>query len=168
MRDARDAEDARLLAAGEHETLLATYLDAIVGRCFAAIRSAEADDVAQNVIERLWRELQAGKTYPVPYRVVVHQVTTWKIGEHFKARGLGPPVELLDEPDPADPFADFVALQDLSDLLAGLPPRQRQVAELRLLEGLERDEIARELGIERNAVYQGLHNAVEKLREAYG
>jgi RNA polymerase sigma factor (sigma-70 family) len=168
MRDARDAEDARLPSFGEHETLLATYLDAIVGRCFAAIRSADADDVAQNVIERLWHELQSGRSYAVPYRVVVHQVIGWKIREHFQRRGETVPLEYADIEDPVDNYAEVVTRRDLADLIAGLPDRQRQVAELRFLDGLERDEIALQLGIERNAVYQALHNAVEKLREAYG
>jgi RNA polymerase sigma-70 factor (ECF subfamily) len=168
MRDARDAEDARLLSSGDHETLLATYLDAILGRCFAAIRSPEADDVAQNVIERLWRELQSGRTYDVPFRVVVHNVVTWTIKGHFARRRGEAPLEEVDDVDPIDPYAEWEGVHDLETLIAGLPPRQAQVARLRFLEGLEIAEIAAELGMERNAVDQALHNARAKLREAHG
>ena len=57
VRDARDVEDARLLETGEHELLLATYLDTIVDRCRAKVYGPEAEDVAQSVVLRLWSEL---------------------------------------------------------------------------------------------------------------
>lgn len=133
MRDARDAEDARLLSSGDHETLLATYLDAIVGRCFAAIRSADADDVAQNVIERLWRELEDGRTYDVPFRVVVHNVIGWKIKEYFAKRRGDAPLEEADGEDPHDGYGEWETIQDLASLIAELPERQQEVARLRFL-----------------------------------
>jgi DNA-directed RNA polymerase specialized sigma24 family protein len=57
MNDGRDAEDARLLDSGEHARLLAPYEPVIIGRCVAALRgSLDAEDVAQDVKLRLWRE----------------------------------------------------------------------------------------------------------------
>ena len=164
MRDARDAEDARLLEAGEHETLLATYLDTIVGRCRARIHGPEADDVAQNVVERLWAELQRGRRYTVPYRVVVHKVIDWKLREHW---GEAPSAAPLDEiPDEElEQYARSVSDLDLAAAFAQLPERQRQVAHLRYLTGLEHEQIATSLGINRNAVDQALHNAHRKLKE---
>ena len=52
----------------------------LLPRCVAALRGhADAEDVAQDVKLRLLREAQAGKTYAVPYRVVVHKVIQWTL-----------------------------------------------------------------------------------------
>ena len=76
MRDARDAEDKRLLEAGEIELLLAGWYETIVGRCVAQMRGPVGHDVAQVVCERLWRELKSGKHRDGrwPFRVIVHKV----------------------------------------------------------------------------------------------
>ena len=57
-----DAADALLLARGEHARLLAKYEPIILGRCVAELRGhLDADDVAQDVKVRLWRELHQGQ-----------------------------------------------------------------------------------------------------------
>jgi RNA polymerase sigma-B factor len=55
---------------------------------------------------------------------------------------------------------------DLERLFADLPPRERDVATLRYVDGLEHDQIAERLGIARNAVDQALWRAHGKLKEA--
>ena len=79
--------------------LLAKYEPVILGRCMARLRGADAAyDVAQTVMLRLVREFREGKRYPVPYRVVVHQVIGWTLNEHFGVKnppqplagGMGP------------------------------------------------------------------------------
>lgn len=80
MPDARDAEDTRLLEEGNLAALLAKYQPVILGRCIARLRGDEAaEDVAQDVMLRLMAEFRRGKRYPVPYRVVVHQVGDQKL-----------------------------------------------------------------------------------------
>ena len=80
MHDARDAEDRRLLEEKNHKQLLAGYFHLVRERCFLRLRKQDAaDDAAQQVFERLLKELRAGKTYPVPYRVVVAFVTDWTL-----------------------------------------------------------------------------------------
>ena len=86
----RNREDARLLAEGDHATLLATYYPVILGRCRARLRSEDdAYEVAHRVIERLARELRSGRMYPVPYSVVVHKVVNWKVVEFFSGPRRG-------------------------------------------------------------------------------
>lgn len=168
MPDARDAEDTRLLDAQDYPRLLATYYRVVVERCRLRLPDADAYEVAHNVMERLLRELTAGTRYPVPFRVAIHQVTTWKIKE-FQTRGR---VELLPEDwDPAsgeDPFEPFEQGHDLLLLFAGLPPRVRDVMRLRYLEGLDIGEIAERLGMTRNAVDQALHRGHATIRERVG
>jgi RNA polymerase sigma factor (sigma-70 family) len=163
-----DAADAALLAAGDHARLLAKYEPIIIGRCIAKLRGhLDAEDVAQDVKLRLWNELKAGKTYPVPYRVVVHQVIGWTVGDYLAGRPTDVP--LPDGWEPANPSDDLAELRDrdaVSSMLEDLPEgKTREVMELRYLERLEVAEIAERLGMDQNAVHQALHRGHDKLRK---
>src|SRR5947208_4836287 len=158
--------DAAMLSEGQKD-LLARWFPVVVERCRVNVRDGhDALDVAQNVMERLLNELARGKTYAVPYQVVVHNVIRWKVKEHFQGRRYD--AELDEALAGGDPFEQLEDEDLLRSLLAGLPDRQGEVASLRLLERLEPDEIAARLGIERNAVDQAWHNAKQKLREKLG
>jgi RNA polymerase sigma factor (sigma-70 family) len=169
MADARDAEDTQWLEEGDAglARLLAKYEPVILGRCMARLRGDDAAfDVSQAVMLRLVDEFRRGKRYPVPYRVVVHQVIGWTLNDHFG----GKPAQPFDEAwNPGVDDAELAAMLERHDLMhefASLPERQRQVCELRYLAGLEPDQIATKLGMQRNAVDQALHNAHRKLKEA--
>jgi RNA polymerase sigma factor (sigma-70 family) len=166
MPDARDAEDSRLLDAQDHPRLLATYYPLVLERCRLRIRDeGDASEVAHTVCVRLLAELRAGKRYPVPFRVVVHKVTTWTIGGFFAGERLDLLPEGWDTPDGSDPFAGVEEAADLEALFAPLPKRVREVLSLRYLEGLDPEETAARLGIERNAVDQAHHRGLAALRE---
>jgi RNA polymerase sigma factor (sigma-70 family) len=165
MHDARDEEDNRLLASGEFALLVEGYYGLILGRCRARIwNEGEAIDCAAEVAIRLLAEVKRGRRYSVPFRVVVNQVVTWKITEHFARRPITE-VELDDTTADDDPFVAFEDNYDLRLLLNGLPSREHDVALLRVGRGLEPDQIAAELGITRNNVDQAWHRAKAKLRE---
>ena len=164
MHDARDAEDKRLLDAGEHKLLVSGYFHWVRERCFLRLRDPDAaDDAAQKVFLRLLRELAAGKTYPVPFRVVVLMATEWTIKGQY---ATPPEVELPDDYDgwAPDAYAAWEERRDLRLLLADLPPVQRRVAEAVYRDGLAPGEAAARLGMKPNAVYQALHNAHRALR----
>lgn len=166
MHDARDAEDSRLLAAGEHKLLVANYFHPVLERCYLWLRDEEAaNEVAQNVFARLLRELRAGKQYKAPFRVVVWKVTEWTARGHYRATKLDAPLPEDWDPESPDAYADFEDKYDLGLMLDGLPPRQREVLELAYGEGLSPDQIAERLGINRNAVYQALHNGLQRIAE---
>lgn len=59
-----DARDAHLLETGQSDRLLAKYQPAILARCIACAGVLDWEDVAQDVVFRLLRELDAGKRYP--------------------------------------------------------------------------------------------------------
>jgi DNA-directed RNA polymerase specialized sigma24 family protein len=166
MRDARDAEDKRLLEAGEIELLLAGWHETIVGRCVARMRGPAGHDVAQIVCERLWRELKTGKHRDGvwPFRVIVHKVI------EFTCRGYYDPgwrenewIE-IDGPSP-DATADVETQLDLETFVATLPPADAEVARLWLLEALEPAQIAEQLDKLPNAVYQARSRIAARLRE---
>ncbi len=164
MSHARDAVDARLLAAGEHARLLAAYDVVILDRCRALLRGdPDAEDVAQDVKLRLYRELRAGKTYPVPFRVVVHKVIDWTVRDYFAGRPTEAPLADGWEPSTDDHPLDAVIVEEVLD---GLPPREREVWTLHIVEGMAPRQIAGRLGISRNAVDQALHRGRRALRHA--
>jgi RNA polymerase sigma factor (sigma-70 family) len=164
MHDARDAEDKRLLEAGDYARLVESYYGVIVKRCQARTKSdGDAFDVAADVVIRLLGELKTGKRYGVPFRVVVHKVVGWKLAEHFAGRSRD--VELGDDLPDDGSFEIVDERRDLMTLLDGLPQREREVAGLRIVAGLEAAAIAAKLGISRNNVDQAWHRAKRKLRE---
>lgn len=168
---ARDEEDARLIEAEEHGQLLAVYYPIILVRLrVRQLPQPEAEEVRQRVIERLLTELRAAKRYDVPFRVVVHQRTTWELLDYFKEQKRRT-AELSDdqvEQEVAAPFARIEDDMDFTRLVADLPPRERQVVELRWGRGLEVSTIAELVGINANAVHQALHRAHRKLRQKIG
>ena len=166
MHDARDAEDTRLLEERDFTTLLAGYFHPVRERCFLRLRNADAgDEAAQLVFVRLLSELQRGKRYGVPFRVVVWMVVEWTLrGFYTDAKSEA---ALPDDWDASlsDAYAEWESDHDLALLFADLPPRQREVLQAIYREGLDAQQTAARLGIEPNAVYQALHNGHRKLAE---
>jgi DNA-directed RNA polymerase specialized sigma24 family protein len=161
-----DARDAHLLETGRIDRLLATYELVILARCIKGTKSPhDGQDVAQDVLFRLFREFEAGKRYPgVPYRVVVHQVVKWTLADFFAGRRTDVP--LPDELDPAGAAGGAPAGPGLGlrDLLAELPERERETCELVYVEGLSPEQAAARLGTTRNNVDQRLFHARKRLR----
>jgi RNA polymerase sigma factor (sigma-70 family) len=166
MHDARDAEDNRLLAKGDHKLLVAAYFHQVRERCFLRLRDPDAgDDVAQAVFVRLLTELRSGKTYPVPFRVVVWNVTEWTLRGFYPAAKQDSTLPDDWDPEAPDAYTDWESDQDLTALIADLPPAQREVLDLRYRERLSHEQIAERLGKTRNAVDQALHNGHRKVAE---
>ena len=166
MRDARDAEDERLLAEGEIDRLLAGWVETIQDICVAKMRGPVGEDVAQAVCERLWRELKAGRHRDgrYPFRVIVHSVTRWVCKGWYEPGWQES--ELFDIDGAAPDEAEAVVVDvTLEQFVATLPPGDGEVATLTFLEGLEPGEIATRLDKKPNAVYQAIHRNAKKLRE---
>jgi len=166
MRDARDAEDERLLAEGEIDRLLAGWVETISDVCFVRMRGPVAEDVAQAVCERLWRELKAGRHRDgrYPFRVIVHSVIKW-VSKGWYEPGWQES-ELFDLDGAAPDESEAVVVEvTLEQFVATLPPGDGEVGRLSYLEGLEPGEIAERLEKKPNAVYQAIHRNAKKLRE---
>ena len=165
MHDARDVEDKRLLGAGQHTQLLENYVYLV--QEWVALRARDrraAEEVVQRVFLRLASELAAGRSYPVPFRVVVWNVVNWT------ARGYewGPREATLPDDWDAmapDEFAAWEAEHDLGLWLADLAPREREVLDLLHREGLSSAQVADRLGIEPNAVHQAAYRGHRKVAE---
>ena len=166
MHDARDAEDTRLLEAGELSLLVESYYGVVLDRCRARVwPEADAIAVAAEVAIRLLSELKRGRRYRVPFRVVVHKVIGWKIKEHF-APAKAQEVELdewLKEAS-TDSTTELAGDSGFEALLEGLTELEQEVVRLRYLDDLDYKEIGKRLGKEPNAVHQIHHRALTKLR----
>lgn len=119
---------------------------------------AEAEDVAQEALMRLWRiapDWQAGQAKVTTW---LYRVTANLCTDRLRRAGRrGPSLDAL--PDPADPTPDAAArMQDaartaaVQTALTALPDRQRQAIVLRHFEGLANPEIAEILEISTEAV----------------
>jgi RNA polymerase sigma factor (sigma-70 family) len=166
MHDARDEEDMRLLEAGDHAALVRNYYETIIQRCYVRCRTKDdALECAQAAAVRLLSELKRGKRYSVPYRVVVHQVIEWTTKGFYERRRVVLGELPGDVPESGNPFDDVDTRYDLEHALALLSEGDGEVARLRLLQGLEIDEIAEQLGKKRKAVDQSLHRTWKRLQE---
>lgn len=159
-----DAPDEALLVAfanGDQTAarLLATRLaPRAIGQAFRLLHDrAEAEDVVQEAMLRLWRiapEWRQGEA----------QVSTWlyrvvgnlcidRLRKRKRSVGIDEIAEPADDtPSVSDRMQDNARQQALSDALAEMPDRQAQAVSLRHLEGLGNPEIAEIMEISVEAV----------------
>lgn len=119
---------------------------------------AEAEDVAQEAMLRLWRiapDWRAGEAMASTW---LHRITSnLCIDRLRKRRRDGPPLDEVEEPtDPAPgPVARMVAADRAAAVTAAmdrLPERQRRAVRLRHFEGLGNPEIAEAMDVTVEAV----------------
>lgn len=120
---------------------------------------AEAEDVAQEAMLRLWRiapEWRAGEAQVSTwlYRVVTNLCTDRQRSQRRRAKPMGDDLPDLedDAPDPAARMDSTARLDALTAALATLPDRQREAVVLRHIEGLSNPDIALILGVGVEAV----------------
>jgi len=172
-----DSEALSRIAAGDlsaFEPLVNRYKD----RLFRHIRRRvndphRAEDLTQEVFLRLFRAAQANG-YSGRARVI-----TWLfaiagncVTDHLRSegrrnalRGATPPAESDRSPGPADLAEQREARQRIDELLATLPDAQREVVELKVLDGLTFGEIAEMLGCPIPTVKSRLVYGLKKLKE---
>lgn len=157
-----DPEGRLLIAYAKGDPVAARQLVAALGpRAFGqALRMlgdrAEAEDVAQEALVRLWRMAPDWRPGAARVSTWLYRVTANLCTDRLRRRrGVG--IDEIAEPaDPAPSAAD--AMQDgarhaaLADALARLPERQAQAVALRHLEGLGNPEIGAIMGISAEAV----------------
>ena len=132
-------------------------------RALAGDRAA-ADDLVQDTLERAWAKLhlyRRGTDLRAWLFTVMHNVYVNQL------RAARPSVELDEEmPELAQPAreTDTLELRDLDRAIRRLPPEQREVLLLVVLEDMSYHEAAGTLGIPIGTVMSRLARAREKLR----
>jgi RNA polymerase sigma-70 factor (ECF subfamily) len=162
--DAASADDAALLAAyarGDRAAARA-LTDRLVPRVYGfAARMlgdrAEAEDVAQEAMLRLWRQAPAWRPGEAAVATWVYRVAANLCTDRLRRRRTAPLDEAPEPPDEgqAGALAGLIEAdraRALEAALARLPGRQRQAVVLRHLEGLSNPEIAEIMGVGVEAV----------------
>lgn len=158
-----EPSDAALLArfaAGEERAAKA-LVDRHAGRVLAVASrmlndSAEAEDVAQEAMMRVWRVAAEWEDRGVKFSTWLHRVALNLCYDRLrKRRG----VDLDEAPEQVDPTPSVEARMtaaesrsELAEALQTLPERQRQAIILRHYEELSNPEIAEALGVSVEAV----------------
>jgi RNA polymerase sigma factor (sigma-70 family) len=115
---------------------------------------AEAEDVTQEVMLRLWRLAPEWRQGEARVTTWVYRVTANLCTDRLRQRRSIGLDEVAEPPDPAPSVAERMQgesrMRALSEALAALPERQAQAVALRHLEGLSNPEIAAvmDIGVE--------------------
>ena len=120
---------------------------------------AEAEDVTQEAMLRLWKVAPDWRTGEAQVSTWLYRVVTNLCTDLRRARGRRPGVGLDDAPEVASGGASAIAsmieadrMAALTAALTSLPDRQRQAVVLRHIEGLSNPEIGMIMGLGVEAV----------------
>lgn len=127
-------------------------------------------DLAQETFLRAWQNYDRLKGYDHPsswlFRVASNLAISWLRRKRCQAGNA----TVLDDDDGianTDPVQSTVIRDSITRLLATLPKKQRAVLILRELYGMNADEVARCLGMSREAVKMSLWRARDQFRRRY-
>ncbi|SFD56036.1 RNA polymerase sigma factor [Roseivivax sediminis] len=160
MNDTGDEELLARYAAGDRAAAQALTLRLVPGVFAHATRllgdRAEAEDIAQEVMLKLWRIAPDWRAGEAKVTTWLYRVTANLCIDRMRRR-RGHPLDEVPEPVDDAPSADArLAEADRASALAAalseLPARQRQAVVLRHIEGLGNPEIARIMDIGPRAV----------------
>jgi RNA polymerase sigma factor (sigma-70 family) len=146
------ALDAELAVSDAFDALLGFLMDRLV---FDAIPVASIDRPDS------WLHTVVRRKVCIQHRVDKTELHHWRLIEHD-------PTRKKYEPSAEQEYCRRELARKIMEAIGGLPGRQRDVAELRLLHDYSYGEIAEELGIKVGAVKAHLSRAYEKLRRELG
>lgn len=138
----------------------------------AGIRGEQARDLTQDVFVIVWRKLYTLRN-PAAFKCWVGKIAGNTVKNSFRRRSpLCISQELLEAYDEGGDTASKIAsFQELADeakaVLAGLEPMDREALQLRELEGLRYDEIAKVMGCPLGTAKRRIHTARNRLRKAW-
>jgi RNA polymerase sigma-70 factor (ECF subfamily) len=132
---------------------------------------ADAEDIAQDVMQRLAIMLAKKTEFDSPFHAVVYANLKWAVKDYWRKRGGDgtllsypgelPEVEVEDGPSPLTEVEDFDRhLRDLSS-------REGEMMRERIIGDRTAAEIAAAHGMTEGAVNTALHRAFAKLRENF-
>ncbi|MEO1238371.1 MAG: RNA polymerase sigma factor [Pseudomonadota bacterium] len=162
-RTMTEASDEALLVAyangdpGAARDLTARLLPRVLAHAVRALGGdrAEAEDVAQDAMMRLWRVAPDWRQGEAKVTTWLYRVTANLCIDRLRKRGRNVPIDAVaDPPDPAPRADEAMAAEDraraLEAALDTLPERQRQAVVLRHIEGHSNPEIAAimDIGVE--------------------
>lgn len=173
-----EASDEALLVAyangdpGAARDLTARLLPRVLAQAARALGGdrAEAEDVAQDAMMRLWRVAPDWRQGEAKVTTWLYRVTANLCIDRLRKRGRSVDIDAVaDPPDPAPRVDEAIATEDraqaLEAALDALPERQRQAVVLRHIEGHSNPEIAAIMDIGVEAVESLTARGKRKLTE---
>lgn len=155
-------DDALLVLYANGDDAVARILtDRLLPKVFRHARrvlgdAADAEDVAQEAMMRLWRIAPDWRQGEAQVRTWLYRVTANLCTDRLRKRRTVALDEIAEPEDPSPSAAERMQVQARDDALQGalnqLPDRQRQAVVLRHIEGLSNPEIAEIMEIGPRAV----------------
>lgn len=161
MQDVTDEALLVLFANGEPAAARALTLRLTPKAFGHAVRllgnRAEAEDVAQEALLRLWRVAPQWRQGEAKVTTWLYRVVANLCTDRLRRSGRGVALDAVPEPEdeargPLDMMQAEARIDALQTALDGLPSRQRQAVVLRHIEGLANPEIADVMEISVDAV----------------
>jgi RNA polymerase sigma-70 factor, ECF subfamily len=147
------------------------HLQPALLRYFRVVAPPAAEDLAADTWVSVIRRLEKFRGDEGAFRawlftVARHRAIDWRRQAARRPTNLVPVEQLAERPAPDDPVAQVVEAQSTRTalaLLAALPAGQAEVVALRVLGGLEVDEVARIVGKRPGAVRVLAHRGLRRL-----
>lgn len=178
---AGEASDERLMVLRAQQTprafepLYLRYRDPVINYCFHRLGDREeAEDAASAIFIHALRGLPGFRDRDGSFRTWLFRIAHNEVIDRHRQRARHPaaPIDLFSEQpgtsrSPEEIAADADAHERLRALLAGLPPRERDVLELRAAD-LDTSQIAAVLGVTAQNVRSTQCRALARLRALIG
>jgi RNA polymerase sigma-70 factor (ECF subfamily) len=175
-----DAGYVAKLCAGDGETQehFVTYFASLLKvKLRSRLQSQQAiEDVCQETFARVFAVLRKDGGLRQPERLgpFVNTVCNHVLLEHYRATGRSDSLDCEGSPEPVAMGAsalDIVSSRQIKDkvrqILLKLEPRDRSLLHAVFLEERDRDEVCRELGVERDYLRVLLHRAKQEFKAEY-
>jgi RNA polymerase sigma-70 factor (ECF subfamily) len=139
------------------------------------LRGIDLDDIVQETYAILAgldcvEAIRNPKAYmfQTAYSVILGQVRRAQIVSISTIEDIGQLAGEDESPSPETEVSDRQELQRLTEAIAALPPRCREVFVLRKIHGLQQREVAQKLGVSEGTVEKHMHNGLKVLGALFG
>ncbi|HEX2916058.1 MAG TPA: RNA polymerase sigma factor [Chloroflexia bacterium] len=180
--DAQPDEDAHLLEQAKIDPacfglLYERYFQRIYYYCLRRLSSPEeAEDVTSLVFTRAWAGIEgyrggsvAAWFFQIAHNTVANHLRGKRPQLSLEGTGTGDWGDSLADPEEAvlERLVQHEKHKQVAELIAALPPEQRELLALSIAGGLTAKEVGQVLGKSEGAVWMAFHRIVKKLKAEY-
>jgi RNA polymerase sigma-70 factor (ECF subfamily) len=140
-------------------SLYDTYVDSIYRFIYLRVEDQQtAEDITSGVFLKVWEKLEHYQMRGIPFRAWLFRIARNAVIDHYRTRKETAPLEAVINvfDQNASPVAETVATrieaEKILEFMKQLTEDQRNVLTLKLVHGLNTDEIANTLGKRQGAV----------------
>ena len=135
---------------------------------------SSAEDLTATIFMKVWEKLGVYQDRGLPFKAWLYRIARNSVIDYYRTRRDVAPLEVVENaPDGARPVVDYLAEKQETEQIKGLfkllTDSQREVLDLKLLQGLNTREVAAKLEKKAGAVralqMRGLASLTEIMRE---